>query len=148
MFGLGALAVALLLIAWAFVQLFPTRGQAAVATFDDCVAAGNPVAESYPRQCATIDGRVFIEETRLEAPAPARCVVAGCSNQLCIEESEARAGGGVSTCEYRAEYACYAEATCARQASGQCGWTQTSALQQCLVNPPQEQTEEMELQMI
>lgn len=150
MLGLGALAVALLLIAWAFVQLFPARGQAAIATFEECVASGNPVMESYPRQCMTPDGRTFVEVV-VGGPkmTQARCVVAGCSNQLCIEESEMRGGGGVSTCEYRAEYACYQGATCTRQPNGHCGWTQTSELRQCLQSPPQEAgADEMELQMI
>ena len=33
-----------------------------INSFDDCVKAGNPVMESYPRQCATPDGRSFTEE--------------------------------------------------------------------------------------
>ncbi|MGZ5626995.1 MAG: hypothetical protein ACXWFA_09755 [Methylobacter sp.] len=58
------------------------------------------------------------------------CVVSGCSGQLCVEAS----GEGVATtCEYREEYACYKTAACERQASGQCGWTETPTLAQCLV---------------
>ena len=33
-----------------------------VNSFEDCAAAGNPVMESYPRQCRTEDGRHFVEE--------------------------------------------------------------------------------------
>ena len=33
-----------------------------INSFDDCVASGNPVMESYPRQCKTIDGQTFVEE--------------------------------------------------------------------------------------
>jgi|GEM_PF-1441708 len=33
-----------------------------VNNFDDCVKAGYPVMESYPRQCKTPDGRIFTEE--------------------------------------------------------------------------------------
>ncbi|MDH5697336.1 MAG: hypothetical protein OEY54_02280 [Nitrosopumilus sp.] len=29
--------------------------------FEECVAEGNPVMESYPRQCRTIDGKHFVE---------------------------------------------------------------------------------------
>jgi hypothetical protein len=61
-------------------------------------------------------------------PAEKACVVGGCSSQMCIEEGD----GGISTCEYRAEYACYADATCERQADGACGWTETEALSSCL----------------
>lgn len=38
---------------------------AAVLSFADC-AALYPVMESYPRQCATPDGRTFVEELTLE----------------------------------------------------------------------------------
>jgi len=33
-----------------------------VNSFEDCVAAGNAVMESYPRQCRTGDGLHFVEE--------------------------------------------------------------------------------------
>jgi len=33
----------------------------AVNSFEDCVNAGLPVMESYPRQCSTPDGRTFVE---------------------------------------------------------------------------------------
>ncbi len=64
------------------------------------------------------------------------CVVAGCSSQLCISKEEADAGGGISTCEFRDSYACYATASCEPQSTGECGWTLTDELTQCLENPP------------
>ena len=33
-----------------------------VNNFDECIAAGNPAMESYPRQCMTRDGETFTEE--------------------------------------------------------------------------------------
>jgi len=33
-----------------------------VTSFEECAAAGNPVLESYPRQCRTPDGTAFVEE--------------------------------------------------------------------------------------
>lgn len=54
------------------------------------------------------------------------CVVSGCSGQICADEPM------FSTCEWREEYACYATATCERQADGVCGWTQTPELEACL----------------
>jgi len=33
-----------------------------VADFDECAAQGYPVMESYPRQCRTPDGRIFVED--------------------------------------------------------------------------------------
>jgi len=62
-------------------------------------------------------------------PATRECVVGGCSNQLC---TDAARGPLVSTCEWREEYACYRAATCTQQSNGQCGWTMTPELMQCL----------------
>ncbi|MDH3277020.1 MAG: PQQ-dependent sugar dehydrogenase [Nitrosopumilus sp.] len=33
-----------------------------INSFEDCVAKGNPVMESYPRQCKNVDGQIFVEE--------------------------------------------------------------------------------------
>lgn len=33
-----------------------------VRNFSECAAAGYPIAESYPEQCRTPDGRVFFRE--------------------------------------------------------------------------------------
>lgn len=55
------------------------------------------------------------------------CFIGGCSNQICSDQS-----GAVSTCEYREEYACYQSAKCERQASGQCGWTETPEFAICM----------------
>lgn len=40
--------------------IYKTRGQAVVTSFEDCVAAGNPVMESYPRRCNASD-QSFVE---------------------------------------------------------------------------------------
>ena len=41
----------------------------AIGSFAECKAAGFPIMESYPEQCATPDGRVFAnEEQQLAAP--------------------------------------------------------------------------------
>lgn len=34
----------------------------AVSSFDECVRAGNPIMESFPRQCKRPDGRNFVEQ--------------------------------------------------------------------------------------
>jgi hypothetical protein len=59
------------------------------------------------------------------------CFVGGCSGQVCSDNP-----GVITTCEFRPEYACYQDATCERQATGQCGWTETAELQACLASPP------------
>jgi len=56
------------------------------------------------------------------------CIVGGCSSQICSDDRGALA----STCEWRAEYACYRTAKCARQADGECGWTPSDELAACL----------------
>lgn len=33
-----------------------------ISSYDDCVAAGNPVMESYPAQCNTPDGKHFVQD--------------------------------------------------------------------------------------
>lgn len=141
--GLLILAGILGIIAMIIYNTAPRMAPAqapVITTFEECAAAGNAVMESYPRQCNTPDGRHFVEDlgdgsVSSEAPISAnRCAVAGCSQQLCVSAEEASTI--VTTCEFRNEYICYAEASCEPQADGQCGWTQTPVLQQCLANPP------------
>ncbi len=55
------------------------------------------------------------------------CFVGGCSGQLCTDRQDA-----ISTCEWSAVYACYRTAVCERQASGECGWTETPELMSCI----------------
>jgi hypothetical protein len=38
------------------------KALAAISSFQECVAKGFPVLESYPRQCKTPDGRTFTED--------------------------------------------------------------------------------------
>jgi eight-cysteine-cluster-containing protein len=76
--------------------------------------------------------------TTANGPAPpatasaAPCKATGCSGQVCADQDR------VTTCEWRAQYACYRSAKCERQPDGTCGWTQTEELSQCLQNPPQQ----------
>ncbi|HAG27319.1 TPA: hypothetical protein DCG61_00840 [Patescibacteria group bacterium] len=44
---------------------FLTREDGKVSNFEECVEAGNPVMESYPRQCSS-DGQTFVEEIKQE----------------------------------------------------------------------------------
>jgi uncharacterized membrane protein YdfJ with MMPL/SSD domain len=63
--GLVALTVVLALAATAALGILSgtsaskTPPDASIDTFEDCVRAGYPVAESYPEQCFTPDGRGF-----------------------------------------------------------------------------------------
>ncbi|MFB5623035.1 MAG: hypothetical protein ACE5RH_03485, partial [Nitrosarchaeum sp.] len=41
-----------------------------IDSFEECVSAGNAVMESYPRQCRTIDGEIFVEEINSKLMSP------------------------------------------------------------------------------
>lgn len=64
-----------------------------------------------------------------EQNTAAECYVGGCSSQLCTDQPDM-----ASDCMYREEYACYQTATCERQSTGQCGWTETNELRACIAN--------------
>jgi hypothetical protein len=144
--GLLLLAGILAILGMAVYEMAPKMHasipQPIITNFEECAAAGNPVMESYPRQCRAQDGRLFVEDAPQSpmSDGPNQemqangCAVAGCSMQLCVSAEEAATI--VTTCEYRAEYACYREASCEPQADGRCGWTETPELRQCLANPP------------
>lgn len=66
-------AVALLLLGVGCIFASPAPKPPNVLTvsnFVECAAAGNPIMESYPRQCRTPDGRTFVEVIAAE---PVRC---------------------------------------------------------------------------
>jgi len=54
------------------------------------------------------------------------CMKTGCSGQICSDHEV------ITTCEYRTEYECYKKATCERQVNGECGFTKTRELTDCL----------------
>lgn len=64
------------------------------------------------------------------ADSTKQCFVGGCSGQLCGDKS----GNLVSICDYRPEYACYSTAACERQTDGNCGWSPSKELTDCLNN--------------
>jgi hypothetical protein len=107
---------------------------ARINSFDECVAAGYPVMESFPPRCSTPDGRSFMGATTSESVLPGAtstpftktCHPTGCSGQVCSDEDIA------TDCQYKEEYTCYKQATCERQVSGECGWTESATLKSCL----------------
>ena len=137
---LATLVVLVLLggLVYAWVHVREEAKVLGINTYEECVAAGYPIQESYPTRCATPDGRTFVNPDQQLAtttdPITANgCQVGGCSAQLCGEAGDDL----VSTCEYRPEYGCYrAHSSCERQPNGKCGWTPNTALSQCLANPP------------
>lgn len=65
-------------------------------------------------------------------PVTGACIKTGCSGTVCAEPGN----DVVTTCEMKPEYACYQKATCEKQPSGSCGWTETPELAACLASPP------------
>ncbi|MFO0724190.1 MAG: proprotein convertase P-domain-containing protein [Myxococcota bacterium] len=65
------------------------------------------------------------------------CAPTGCSGTVC-----ANSNAVITTCQANPADRCYQSASCAPQASGLCGWTQTPALTQCIAdaNTTQPQT--------
>ena len=55
---LGGLVVAVLIV-W-LVWIRPVQRESGIGSFEECVAAGNPVQESYPEVCMTKDGKRFV----------------------------------------------------------------------------------------
>lgn len=99
---------------------------------DNNLCGGHAVGDSFPstdgcNTCTCTQSGIACTKMACSPPRDG-CKVAGCSGQLCVEQED----DGISTCEYREEYACYKTATCERQTNGQCGWTQTAALRRCL----------------
>ena len=60
----AGLVIILGIIGWFIFDHYtqPVPEVAVVRSFEECVAAGYPVMESYPRQCRTKDGRSFTED--------------------------------------------------------------------------------------
>ena len=51
----------MLIVAALFIQTGKPKRSVKVTNFEQCQSAGFPVLESYPRQCTTPDGRLFVE---------------------------------------------------------------------------------------
>ena len=79
------------------LALHEIRGpiESTIESFEDCVADGNPVMESYPRQCRTSDGKYFVEEIDTPLNPETQCTVYG--GQWLPEFNE---------CEYISEEQC------------------------------------------
>lgn len=57
-----------------------------ITNFQECVQAGYPVMESYPRQCRTQKGEVFVEEIPVgEGPNPEEACEDLCGDGICQE---------------------------------------------------------------
>ena len=132
---IAAIIIIIVAAAFFFAYLINRKSVGKVNDFEQCAKLGFPVMESYPRQCKA-DSKTFVEEINANISNNSAsivispdCKIAGCSGQLCVDKN---AEDIITTCEYRPEYACYKTARCERQSGGNCGWTQTAELSECI----------------
>lgn len=84
-----------------------------------------------PEEKKTDDEKDNPTATPVATPTTAtQCVLAGCNSELCVDQATAR--NVVTPCGMKAIFGCYRTATCAVQANGQCGFTETPELTACL----------------
>lgn len=68
-----AIIVMIILLAFNFINTMNLQPTSSATNFQECVDEGNPVMESYPRQCRTVDGKHFVESI----PEDRECEIAG-----------------------------------------------------------------------
>jgi hypothetical protein len=107
-----------------------------IVDFQTCVDAGNPVMESFPPQCRANGQTFFAEVPRLSNQYP---TYKGCSNvgdRVCVKAEGAK--DVIISLDIKPEDECRAKySRCEPQADGECGWTQSVALDVCL-DPPRD----------
>jgi len=112
-----------------------------VTTFDGCVAAGNPVMESYPRQCRH-NGQLFVEVLVMPPQEPVACTMdakicpdgsavgrtgPNCEFSPCPGEGAPPSGGGAIMCSPESKLA----EACNRMYAPVCGLVEV----QCVTTP-------------
>lgn len=106
---------ALILISFLFLVLVSgcTQPQESITSFEECVAAGYPVMESYPRQCAVPGGETFTEEIDGLELCNTSCVEKGYDVGHCmipeeICEDDVESGNCLpGSCEKEGDCRCY-----------------------------------------
>ena len=121
------------------------KSQKTATNFKECIQAGNPAMESYPRQCRTKEGQTFIEVLSPEEQAKVNppdivkpttdefcgwstnetckvdldCVTGGCSGQVCRAEDGEDV---ITTCEAQACYDAAKYGYTCQCANQECKW--------------------------
>ena len=97
MFKKILLIIVFLLIIFGLAFLMDDSSGLEVSNFQECLDAGYPVMESYPRQCSVPTGETFVEETEDEfygsstnfpCETDEECITSGCNSEICGGEQE------------------------------------------------------------
>lgn len=100
---------------------------AAMTGPDGVIVTGNDVVVTGPGgRSLELKGTQAYVRNKPDNSSMKPCIKTGCSSQVCAAENV------ITTCEFRAEYACYQKAACERQVDGNCGFTKTAELTACL----------------
>ena len=114
-----------------------SEGAAAMTHPDGVIVAGYFAPVTGPAgRAQTLKANKFYlpagTQTGGSQPGARRCFKTGCSSEVCADRDV------ITTCIFRPEFACYQKAVCARQANGECGFTQTRELLACLARARRE----------
>ncbi len=108
------------------------NGSACAWDCNRCTASGICTKMGCPDVTGTCQNNTCVKPPATPTPTPytqAGCVRGGCNGELCVSETARNMN---TTCDVKPQYACFRSARCEKQSNGQCGWTQTSELRQCL----------------
>jgi hypothetical protein len=107
-----------------------TQARTAITSSSGIIVAGGHSTVSGPAGRALMlkASQFYLRQEPVQRSEEALkpCMKTGCSGQICSDHEV------ITTCEYRTEYECYKKATCERQANGECGFTKTKELADCL----------------
>jgi hypothetical protein len=111
------------------------RATEAMTAPEGIIVAGSDVPVKGPGgKSFTLKARQFYlrantSTAKDEKPGKTKaCIKTGCSGIICADQEL------MSTCEWKEEYECYRTARCERQSNGQCGFTQTRELTECIAS--------------
>lgn len=83
--GLGVLLIVMVVIGL-LIYFWQSSKPSLVSNFQECLQAGYPLLESYPRRCRTLQGEIFVEEIPVgEGPSPEEICIDLCGDGICQE---------------------------------------------------------------
>ena len=98
--------------------------------YNNCIK--NVPCKYINQKCQFVNNNLYRKCQKLLNNDAKPCVKSGCSGELCIEEG----ASGISPCIWKPEFQCYKDARCEIQPNGNCEFTKTIELINCLNNPP------------